>query len=275
MPSDLERNDAVRQAVRDRYAAVARGGSGGCCGGASSSSPCCAPTPGNEEKASLGVGYAADDLDAVPAGANLGLGCGNPTAIAALKPGETVLDLGAGGGFDCFLAARRVGPAGRVIGVDMTPDMVARARANADRDGIANVEFRLGEIEHLPVADASIDVILSNCVVNLSPAKEAVFAEAFRVLKPGGRLCLSDVVATAPLPEALRRDLDAVAGCIGGAALVSDIMAWLAGAGFAEVRVAVNEDSRAVIAGWMPGSGVERHVASATIEARRPETAGL
>lgn len=274
MTTDLEKNDAVRQAVRAHYATVARGGDG-CCGSSPGApSPCCAPAAGAGGQVSLGVGYSAADLEAVPEGANLGLGCGNPTAIAALKAGETVLDLGAGGGFDCFLAARRVGPEGRVIGVDMTPDMVARARAAAAEGGYANVEFRLGEIEHLPVADAVADVILSNCVVNLSPAKAAVFQEAFRVLKPGGRLCLSDVVATAPLPDSLSRNLEAIAGCIGGAAQVSDIAAWLDAAGFEAVSIAVNEKSRDVIAGWAPGQGVERYVASATIEARKPAAGG-
>jgi SAM-dependent methyltransferase len=206
----------------------------------------------------------------VPEGANMGLGCGNPQAIAALSPGETVLDLGAGGGFDCFLAARRVGTTGRVIGVDMTPDMLSKARANAQKLEAKNVEFRLGEIEHLPVADGSVDVILSNCVINLSPDKGAVFREAFRVLNPGGRLAISDVVATRALPEALANDVVALAGCVAGAANVETIGALLRKAGFDEIRVQVNEQSRAFIKDWIPGSGAENYVASATIEAVKP-----
>ncbi|MBN1611899.1 MAG: arsenite methyltransferase, partial [Polyangiaceae bacterium] len=173
-----EKHDEVRAAVRDRYGKVAKQESSGCC----CSPGCCAPAP----DASLSLGYSPEDLDSVPEGANLGLGCGNPQAIAALHVGETVLDLGAGGGFDCFLAAKQVGAKGRVIGVDMTPEMVQKARANARQAAAQNVDFRLGEIEHLPVADGEVDVILSNCVINLSPDKEAVFGEAFRVLKPGG-----------------------------------------------------------------------------------------
>ena len=180
---------------------------------------CCGPAP----LVSLALGYSTSDVEGAPDGANLGLGCGNPQAIAALKPGEVVLDLGSGGGFDCFLAAKQVGPSGHVIGVDMTPEMIARARANARRSNAANVEFRLGEIEHLPVADASVDVLISNCVINLSPDKPTVFREAFRVLRPGGRIAVSDVVATAPLPTAIAESLEAYGACIGGAAQVDDL----------------------------------------------------
>jgi SAM-dependent methyltransferase len=216
------------------------------------------------------LGYSSDELAAVPEGADLGLGCGNPQAIAALRPGETVLDLGSGAGFDCFLAARQVGPAGQVIGVDMTPQMVAKARENARGAQVGNVEFRLGEIEHLPVNDASVDVILSNCVLNLSPSKALVINEAFRVLRPGGRLAISDVVATAPIPERFRGTEAALTGCIGGAAQVDELERMLIEAGFADVAVRPRPESRTFIKDWMPGSGIEEYVASATVEATKP-----
>jgi SAM-dependent methyltransferase len=255
------KNDEIREAVREHYGRIAETGGGCGCG-----TGCCGADPAS----ALAVGYGASDVEAVPEGTNLGLGCGNPQAIAALRPGEDVLDLGSGGGFDCFLAAKQVSPSGRVIGVDMTPEMVARARAAARRFDARNVEFRLGEIEHLPLADASVDVVLSNCVVNLSPDKPAVFREAFRVLRPGGRIALSDVVATAPLPAAIAGALDAHVACVAGAAQVDDVRMWLREAGFAEVSVRVSEESRALIREWMPGTGAERYVASASIEAVKP-----
>jgi arsenite methyltransferase len=242
--------DDTRIMVRERYAKVTRGDAPGCCA-----------------QQSHTLGYSADDLGAAPVGADLGLGCGNPNAIAALRPGETVLDLGAGGGFDCFLAARAVGPTGKVIGVDMTPDMVTLARANAHKVTSTNVEFRLGEIEHLPVADGTIDVILSNCVINLSPEKQAVFDEAFRVLRVGGRLAISDVVAIAPMPDALRNDVAATCGCIAGAASIDDVRAMLASAGFTSIEIAISPNSAQIVDSWMPGAS--KYIASATIEAQR------
>jgi arsenite methyltransferase len=260
-------NDAIRAAVRDHYASVATGTRD-----ETPSTPepsgCCAPTCcGGPSSGSLKIGYSEEEVSAAPEGADLDLGCGNPQAIASLKPGETVLDLGAGAGFDAFLAARQVGSGGRVIGVDMTPAMIEKARANATKMGAANVEFRLGEIEHLPVADGSVDVIMSNCVINLSPDKPAVFADAYRVLKCGGRLAISDVVALDSLPEPLAKSVAAHAGCIAGATDTKALEAMLATAGFAEIEIAVNAQSRDFIRDWLPGSGAESYVASATIQA--------
>lgn len=255
-------DDQVRTAVREQYGKIAEQGGGcGCAPG------CCGPSAGASEK----FGYAREELSAVPEGADMGLGCGNPHAIAALRPGETVLDLGSGGGLDCFLAAKQVGPTGRVIGVDMTPEMVAKARANARKTNAETVEFRLGEIEHLPVADATIDVILSNCVINLSPDKAAVFRDAFRVLKPGGRLAISDIVEIAPLPAALRQHMGALTGCVSGAASIETVRELLHAAGFEDVRVDVKPESRDFVRDWLPGLDADRYVASARIEARKPK----
>lgn len=257
----MQTNEEIRAAVREQYGAVARSaGAAGC------APDCCGASAG----ASLNLGYSSEDLAAVPEGANMGRGCGNPQAIAALRTGETVLDLGSGGGFDCFLAAKEVGDAGRVIGVDMTADMVTKARANAAKLAAANVEFRLGEIEHLPVADGSVDVILSNCVVNLSPDKGAVFRDAFRVLKAGGRLAISDVVSIGAMPEALSSQVLALTGCVSGAASTESLRELLRLAGFEGIRIEVREESKAFIREWMPGSGAENYIASATVEAVKP-----
>lgn len=256
--------DDIRATVRQAYGAVAlEKQQAGCC---VSSPGCCGPT----STASARLGYTDADLGAVPEGADLGLGCGNPQAIAALVPGERVLDLGSGGGFDAFLAARQVGATGRVTGVDMTPEMIALARGNAAKVGLTNVEFRLGEIEHLPVDDASVDVIMSNCVINLSPDKPAVFREAFRVLAPGGRLAISDMVAVGDLPAAIASDPAAYTGCIPGAAPVEEIERMIADAGFERVRVTLQAQSRELVESWSPGSGADAVVASALIEAVKP-----
>ena len=256
--------DRLRQHIRARYAGIAK--SSGPCG---CGSGCCQPDALLNPDASVQIGYSKEELAAVPEGANLGLGCGNPQAIAALKPGETVVDLGCGGGFDCFLAARRIGPKGRAIGVDMTPEMIHKARENAAKGKAKNVDFRLGEIEHLPVADGTADVILSNCVINLSPDKPQVYAEAARVLKPGGRLAISDVVAIGPIPAAIKRKLQAHSGCIAGSATVPETERMLKKAGFSHIRIDVKEQSKAYIKDWFPGSGAEKCVRSATIEAIR------
>jgi SAM-dependent methyltransferase len=224
----------IKEAVRERYAGHATKGTSCCAPSASSSSCCCGSS---EASVSEALGYDAEDLAAIPEGADLGLGCGNPLAILELREGETVLDLGSGAGIDCFIAARRVGPSGHVIGVDMTTEMVLRARTNAVKAGVENVEFRLGEIEHLPVADGTVDAIISNCVVNLVPDKAQVFAEAFRVLKPGGRLSVSDIVLLGEVPLAIRESVDAYVACLSGAILRSDYLALIEQAGFTDVSV--------------------------------------
>jgi SAM-dependent methyltransferase len=262
--------EEVKELVRSRYGAIAAGTGSDCCGTTGSS--CCAPVSAPSLALKSGqMGYSAEEMAAAPEGANLGLGCGNPQAIAAMKPGDVVVDLGSGAGFDCFLASRQVGETGRVIGIDMTHEMLKKARDNATRVGVSNVEFRLGEIEHLPVADDTADVIISNCVVNLVPDKAQVFREAFRVLKVGGRLAISDVVNIAPLPPELAADQNLLCGCITGAASVRQFETWLAEAGFADIRVTVKPESRELIQTWVPGSGIENHVASASIEGRRPD----
>lgn len=263
-----QRDDQIRKQVVKRYEQIARRKTGGCgCGPSCCSDNAQAASPDQGGSASVQIGYASEELGSVPEGADMGLGCGNPQAIAALQPCETVLDLGSGGGIDCFLAARQVGPEGHVIGVDMTLDMVGKARESARKGGYTNVEFRLGEIEHLPVADEQVDVILSNCVINLSPDKPKVFQEAFRVLKPGGRLAITDVVALAELPDEIRNDPDLNASCIGGAVTITELESMLSQAGFEKISVLPREESREAIAGWAPGYHPEQYVVSAAIEA--------
>ena len=260
-------NAEIKELVRNRYGSIAAA-SASCCAPAATSS-CCSP----EQTKAARMGYTDAELQAVPEGANLGLGCGNPQAIAALKPGEVLIDLGSGAGFDCLLAAKQVGPEGRVIGVDMTHEMLAKARDNAARIGASNVEFRLGELEYLPIADGTGDVIISNCVINLVPDKAQVFREAFRVLKLGGRLAISDVVNINPLPPELAADKALLCGCVAGAAARTAIEDWLQAAGFTDISIQVKPESREYIATWASGRGIENYVASATIEARKPAAA--
>ena len=225
------KHDAIREAVRDRYGRIAEEADqakGSCCGPS-----CCGDT--SETSTSSAIGYNDEQLGQIPEGADLGLGSGNPVSHAALQEGETVLDLGSGGGIDSFLASEKVGPGGRVIGVDMTPEMVTRARANARKGGYTNVDFRLGEIESLPVADATVDVIISNCVLNLSPERDRVLAEALRVLRPGGRLVISDLVCDVPIPTQLREKAEAVTACL--PVEREDYERQLRTAGFVDVRI--------------------------------------
>ncbi len=256
----------IKEMVRARYGGIASASEASCCAPVSSS--CCGPESTPQDKARR-MGYSEAELSAVPDGANLGLGCGNPQAIAAMRPGEIVIDLGSGAGFDCFLAARQVGDSGRVIGVDMTHEMLKKARDNAARIGAGNVEFRLGELEHLPVADNTADVVISNCVINLVPDKEQVFREAYRVLKPGGRLAVSDIVNIAPLPAELRSDPALLCGCVAGAASAERVENWLASAGFVDIRVTPKPESRELIQSWAPGKNIENHIVSAMVEARK------
>jgi arsenite methyltransferase len=251
----LAEGEDPRAIVREKYGAVASGDPCGC--------GCCAG-PEDAESVLAKLGYTAEQAAAIPEGANLGLGCGNPIAHAELKAGETVLDLGSGAGIDCFLAAREVGPAGRAIGVDMTHAMLERARALVKKLGAANVEFRLGEIEHLPVADASVDAIISNCVVNLSPQKLDVFREALRVLRPGGRLVVSDLVLTRELSPEMRRHAELYAGCVAGASLEGEYLRLLGEAGFANVTV-LERTGYDVGADHYPDGSPEREAFSAVV----------
>ncbi len=266
-------NEKIRNGVRKSYAEIANANSG-CCSPAPTTGACCgtdagleSPSTASPEAISIKIGYSEDAVGAVPEGANMGLGCGNPQAIAALKHGETVLDLGSGGGFDCFLAAREVGRDGHVIGVDMTSEMIGKARQNAIKAGFDNVEFRLGEIENLPVADNTVDVIISNCVINLSPEKIKVFKEAFRVLKPRGRLAIADIVAIDRLPDALQNDFALYTGCMAGASLIDDLRAMLEEAGFTDIQIKPKDDSKEIIRDWVPDMKIEDFLVSAMIAA--------
>lgn len=241
--------DAVRLNVREGYAKIAQSGSCGPSGGG-----CCGPTTFTPDQLAQAIGYTSDELAASPEGANMGLSCGNPTALASLRPGEVVLDLGAGGGFDCFVAGPKVGATGRVIGVDMTPDMLTKARSNVasyrEQTGLNNVEFRLGEIEALPVADASVDVVISNCVLNLSPDKARVWSEIARVLKPGGRVAVSDLALVRPLPDSVKGDVEALIGCVAGAVLVEETRAMVNAAGLSEVVLSAKPQYIDAMTSW-------------------------
>ena len=261
------KNNDIRSVVRENYGKIAVAGNGCAC-----DPSCCGDnlTTQSVEDVSVALGYSDQDVSTVPVGANMGLGCGNPQAIASLKEGETVLDLGSGGGFDAFLAAKAVGETGKVIGVDMTPEMIEKARNNGEKAGLKNIEFRLGEIENLPVANSRIDVIISNCVINLSPEKKRLFQETFRVLRPGGRLAISDVVATAELPDEVKQDLRLYTGCIGGASSIETLETILEATGFADIRILAKDESKTFIRTWVPGSCIEDYITSATIEAVKP-----
>lgn len=268
----MKDQEGIKSTVRRRYGSIASQ-SGSCCDTGVNRQPSnCCTRPENVlvNHTSMGFSYSEMEVGAAPEGSFLGLGCGNPLALAGLKAGETVLDLGSGGGFDCFLAAQQVGPGGKVIGVDMTPEMVARAKANAEKEAYKNVDFRLGELEDLPVTDETVDVIISNCVVNLSPDKPRAFAEAFRALKPGGRLMIMDMVARAPLPDRLRNDAGLYCGCISGAAEVGTVEAMLAEAGFDSIRIRFKDRIPGSTDDTISKDNVHQFVSSASIEAVKP-----
>ncbi len=266
---DNKQADAVRNNVRDSYSKVATADNAGdCCGVATS---CCGVSDDAKinQLISTRLGYSKDDLINVPEGADMGLGCGNPKALAALQQGETVVDLGSGGGFDAFLAANEVGKTGRVIGVDMTPEMISKARSNAAKANYSNVEFRLGEIEFLPVADNSVDAIMSNCVINLSPNKQQVFNDAYRILKIGGRLAISDVVSSTELPDEIKNDSQLYSACVSGASSIDELQQMMQRAGFKNIKIEPKDESREFIKDWAPGSKIEDYVVSANIQANK------
>lgn len=257
----------ITEYIKQRYGSIAKQeATGGCCTGGCS----CSSSSTDITQISATLGYQEHDLNAGTADANLGLGCGNPLAHASIKEGEVVLDLGSGAGFDCFLARRQVGSTGKVIGIDMTPQMIDLARTNAAKLGYKNVEFVEGAIETLPMEDNSIDVIISNCVINLSLDKQKVFQEAFRVLKRGGRLAVSDVLATAELPKVIKQDLQLYAGCVAGAEPASVIEDMLRNTGFIEIKLTPKDTSKEILTSWMPETDIDRYVASYIIEGRKP-----
>jgi len=265
-----KQSDNIRNEVRKSYAKVAEASNNSESCGIESS--CCGVSDDIDINTlnSLRLGYSNDDLGNVPDGADMGLGCGNPRAIAGLSAGEIVVDLGSGGGFDVFLAAREVGENGKVIGIDMTPTMISKARNNAEKANFENVEFRLGEIEFLPIADNTVDVIISNCVINLSPNKIQVFSDAYRILKSGGRLAISDVVASCEMPEEMKNDPALYAGCMAGASLIHELESYMQDAGFKEIKITPKDDSKDFIKDWAPGKNVTDYVLSAHIEAIKP-----
>lgn len=268
--NSTKNTEDIKSEVRSAYGNVAKANNKNqCCGNGRS---CCGVSAKPDEAYSQELGYSKEELDSVPEGCNMGLGCGNPQAIAILKSGESVLDLGAGGGFDAFLAAKKVGPNGKVYGVDMTPEMISKARANALKNGYQNVEFLLGEIEHLPLPNSSVDVIISNCVVNLATNKSKVFNEAFRVLKDEGRLAISDMVAYKPLPKEMVENGELYCNCISGAITIEELKNVLAKAGFTDIIIEPQENSRMFIKDWVPGSDAENYVVSAKIKAIKPRS---
>ena len=274
--------DSIREKVRTGYAAIAAGG-GSCCGPARS---CCGGGGDDAAQLAQAIGYDAEELAVLPEGANMGLSCGNPVVLASLNPGETIVDLGSGGGFDVFIAGRRLGPEGRAIGVDMTAEMVAKARRNAEpyrqRTGFDNVEFRLGEIEHLPIADNAADVVISNCVINLSPDKPQVWREIARVLKPGGRVAVSDLALLKPLPPEVRGMVEALVGCIAGAVMVEETQRMAEEAGLRDIRLTIKPEYidsmtrmndplyRKVVESLPDGARASDYVVSLEINARKP-----
>jgi SAM-dependent methyltransferase len=262
-----KQSDDIRNKVRESYSKVAEANNNQEACGVESS--CCGVSDDIDINTlnSLRLGYSSEDLENVPEGADMGLGCGNPRAIAGLSSGEIVVDLGSGGGFDAFLAAREVGETGKVIGIDMTPTMISKARNNAEKANFENVEFRLGEIEYLPLANDTVDVIISNCVINLSPNKAQVFSDAHRVLKSGGRLAISDVVASCEMPEEMKNDLELYSGCMAGASLIHELEQFMQDAGFKEIKITPKDDSKEFIKDWAPGKNVTDYVLSAHIEA--------